>query len=110
MAAGGGKVEKGIVTTYVKARANCPNVLMSEYEWMVFCYSAGLLDAEAPVLLCVNRTKHSEVKEYRSLDELNQHLAICFPGQPPLVKDKCSLGPVDFPEPKTGGEKKARTS
>ena len=65
---------------------------MSEYEWMAFCYSAGMQDPEAPVLVCVNRSKHAEMKDFKNLEELNLHLATCFPGQPPLEKGKCSLG------------------
>ena len=99
-----------LVASYVKARANSPNIMMSERDWAYLCFSAGQQDTEGPTLVCVHRGRHSDMKDFGSLAELNAHMATCFPKHEDLEMGKCTLGKLDFPEPRTSaGNKKGKT-
>ena len=99
----------GLVASYVKARANSPNIMMSERDWAYLCFSAGQQDKEGPTLVCVHRGRHSAMQDFGSLVELNTHMATCFPKHEDLVLGKCTLGKLDFPEPREGaGNKKGK--
>ena len=101
-------MDKGLVASYVKARANIPNIMMPERSWAYLCVIAGQQDKDAPTLVCVNRTRHTAMQDFVSLGELNHHMSTCFPKHEDLVIGKCSLtGILDFPPPRdnTGSKK-----
>ena len=94
-------MDKGLVASYVKARANIPNIMMPEKSWAYLCVIAGQQDRDAPTLVCVNRGRHSAMQDFVSLGELNHHMSTCFPKHEDLVIGKCSLtGILDFPPPR----------
>ena len=98
MAYAGEPMDKGLVATYLKARANNPNILLSEKSWAYMCFNAGQQDRDAPTLVCVNRARHSTMQEFGNLAELNQHMATCITKHEELVIGKCNLSGVpDFP-------------
>ena len=98
MAYAGEPMDKGQVTTYMKARANNPNILLSEKSWAYMCFNAGQQDRDAPTLMCVNRARHSIMQEFGSLAELNLHMTTCIDRHEELVFGKCNLsGVLDFP-------------
>ena len=100
--------DKGLVASYVKARANIPNIMMPKKSWAYLCFIAGQQDKEAPTLICVNRGRHSIMQDFVSLEELNRHMSTCFTKHEDLVLGKCSLtGILDFPAPResTGNKK-----
>ena len=90
-------------------RANHPNIVMEEEEWQQLLFSAGDT-TEAKDMRCVHRGAHPEPMVYNSLEALNNHLKVCYPGMNPMVKGKCDLGVQDHPAEKRGDEsKKIRT-
>jgi hypothetical protein len=94
-------------------RANNPNILMSEDEWMQFVFTAGDIPDD-PLFLCVHRGSHKDAKEYKCMKSLTNHLQLCFPSMPTLEQGKCALGKPDFPKERGAGggdaNKKARKS
>ena len=99
----------GLVASYVKARANSPNLMMSERDWAYLCFTAGEQDKDNPTLVCVNRGRHSAMQDFTTLKELNEHMSTCFTKHENLELGKCSLGKLDFPEPREGaGNKKGK--
>ena len=102
--------DKGLVASYVKARANIPNITMPERSWAYLCFIAGQQDKEAPTYVCVNKGRHSAMQDFVNLEQLNQHMSNCFPNHEDLVLGQCSLtGILDFPESRdNSGGKKAR--
>ena len=99
--------DKGLVASYVKTRANHPNLMMSDKSWAYLCFIAGQECKEAPVLICVNRGKHSVMQDFASLGELNHHMSTCFTEHEDLVIGKCNLtGRIDFPEARAGASSK----
>ena len=90
------------------ARANHPNIVMEEEEWQKLLFTAS--DKEDWDLYCVHRGAHQEPIVYKTLESLNNHLKLCYPGMNPMVKGKCDLGVQDHPVEKRKEEnKKIRT-
>ena len=101
--------DKGLVASFVKARANSPNILMSEKSWSYLCFTAGQQEQDSPVLVCVNRGKHSFMKDFATLEQLNHHMSTCFTKHEELVMGKCTLtGVLDHPPPRDSGNKKGK--
>ena len=96
----------GLVASFVKARANIPNLMMNERDWAYFCFTAGEQDKDWPTLVCVHRGRHSAMQDFNTLQELNAHMATCFAKHEDLVQGKCSLGKLDFPEPRENSSNK----
>ena len=101
--------DKGMIATYVKARANHPNLVMREKEWAYLCFAVGQQDKDAPVLVCVHRSEHTDMQDFVSLADLNAHMSTCFAEHEQLVLGKCSLGKPDFSD-QNAISKKARNT